>query len=429
MSPLDHAIEQEKSVSTRRVHDFFLARQPILDRNQDLYAYELLFRAAAAGPANVTNDLSATASVIAYASELGMGNVIGVSLGFINVDAAVLLSDFIHFLPKDKVVLEILETVEVSRRIVDRVEDLAEAGYSFALDDVIADSCNVRKLLHAARIIKVDISVLDDDQLTVLARKFKAAGKELLAEKVETVEQFRKCQALDFDYFQGYYFARPTVLAGKKLSPSQLAIMRLMTQLAAEEELSAIEAGIKRDPSLGLSLLRLVNVPSTGVPERIDSLGQALKALGRQQIQRWLQILLYVESDKHHCAASPLVALAATRGRLLELLAEAIRPGDSRMAGAAFTVGVLSLMDALFGMPMKDILRELPVADDVRDALLSRGGVYGDMLRLVECIEHLDTACPQMQALLEKLKLSADQLYALQVSAFEWSDMVARSAA
>lgn len=424
MENLARDFSQEAPVHAHRARDFFLARQPILDRNQELFAYELLFREAEADSANVTNDLSATASVIAHAAELGMGNVIGSSLGFINVDAAVLLSDFIHFLPKDRVVLEILETVEVDERIIARVAELAAAGYAIALDDVVAESANVQKLLPLADIIKVDISELNQDRVTRLARKFKQAGKRLLAEKVETVEQFQHCLDQAFDYFQGYYFAKPTILAGRKLTPSQIAIMRLMTQLASDAELTAIESSIKHDVSLGMSLLRLVNAPSAGVPEQIHSLGHAMKVLGRQQIQRWLQILLYAEADKGRAAASPLLALATTRGRLLELIADTIHSGDRRMAGIAFTVGILSLMDALFGLPMQEILRHLSVATEVRDALLDRRGIYGDMLRLVECIEKIDTSCPQLAHLLDKLNLSSEQLCALQVAAFEWSDAV-----
>ncbi|OWW22956.1 diguanylate phosphodiesterase [Noviherbaspirillum denitrificans] len=417
----------ENPVHAHRARDFFLARQPILDRKQQLFAYELLFREAGADAANVTDDLSATASVIAHAAELGMGNVIGSSLGFINVDAAVLLSDFIYFLPRDKVVLEILETVEVDGRIVARVEELAAEGYAIALDDVVAESSNVRKLLGLADIIKVDISLIGEERIASLARKFKRAGKRLLAEKVETHAQFRHCLEQDFDYFQGYYFARPTILAGRKLKPSQIAIMRLITQLASDAELTAIESSIKHDASLGMSLLRLVNAPGAGVPEQIHSLGQAMKVLGRQQIQRWLQILLYAESEKEKTAASPLLALSTTRGRLLELIADAIRPGDRRIAGIAFTVGILSLMDALFGLPMEEILRHLAVATEVRDALLERRGIYGDMLWLAECIENIDTSCPHLTPLLDRLGLSVEQLTALQVAAFEWSDAVASS--
>jgi c-di-GMP phosphodiesterase len=424
----DSAPDIDNPVSTQRVRDFFLARQPILDREQDLVAYELLFRSAASGPANVTDDLAATASVIAHVSDLGMENVIGASLGYINVDATVLMSDFVEFLPREKVILEILETVQVTERIVARVTELVQAGYRFALDDVVAESDGIQRLLPLVDVVKVDINGMSSENLAGLSSRIKASRKKLLAEKVESVEQFQQCLALGFDYFQGYYFARPVVLSGKKLSPSQVAIVQLMAQIVADADGVEIERSIKQDASLSLSLLRLVNTPAAGAVQRIDSIGQALLVLGRRQLQRWLQILLYAETGKPRASTSPLLALAATRGRLLELMAAKIQPGNRNMADIAFTVGITSLMDALFGLPMERILPEFPVADEVRDALLSRKGIYGDMLKLAESVEHLEEAGPQVGTLLHKLNLSSEEFYALQLAAFEWSDSISRSA-
>ncbi|WP_136415507.1 EAL domain-containing protein [Herbaspirillum sp. ST 5-3] len=405
--------------------EFFLARQPILDRDQELIAYELLFRSAAAGPANVTDDVAATATVIAHASELGMENVIGVSRAFINVDAVVLMSDFIQFLPRERVVLEILETVKVTDRLVGRVQELVREGYIFALDDVVADSDGVQKLLPLVEVIKVDIKGVEQGDLSRLSARFKQAEKKLLAEKVENLAQFQICLDLGFDYFQGYYFAKPLVLTGKKLSPSQMTIMRLMAQIISNADNAELERNIKRDASLGLMLLRLANAAEG---QRIDSLGQALTVLGRAQLQRWLQILLYAEFGKPRGVVSPLFVLATTRGKLLELMAEKIRPGDQAMADTAFTVGIMSLMDALFGLPMEKALARLHVADQVKDALLWRSGVFGDMLILVECIEHIEESGEQAHALLQKLQLSSEDLYELQLAAFEWSNAISHSA-
>lgn len=416
------------SPELHRAKDFFLARQPILDRDQQLVAYELLFRSAAAGPANVVDNLAATASVIAHASELGMANVIGSLLGYVNVDATVLLSDFVQFLPQDKVVLEILETVKVTDQIISRVADLVKEGYTFALDDVVADSTDIRKLLPFAAIIKVDITGMKQNDLFALSSRFKHAGKKLLAEKVETVEQFQTCLDFGFDFFQGYYFARPVVLTGKKLSPSQLAILQLMLQLASEADNGAIERSVKQDASLSLALLRMVNTPAAGSVQRIDSIGQALLVLGRRHLQRWLQILLYTEPGKAGSSTSPLLVLATTRGRLLELMAQQIFPGDRPKADTAFTVGIMSLMDTLFGQPMDKIIEKIAVADEVRQALLSRSGPYGDMLKLVEYIEKIKEAGPLVPPLLQKLRLSGEEFNALQLAAYEWSETVARSA-
>ena len=407
-----------------RVKEFFLARQPILNNDQDLVAYELLFRRASSGPANVVDDLAATASVIAHASELGIGNVIGNSLGFFNVDAAVLMCDFVNFLPSDKVVLEILETVEITDALVVRVAELVAQGFTFALDDVISHSDALKDLLPLIKIIKIDITGMNPCELGKLADHFRLEGKLLLAEKVETVEQFETCMKLGFHYFQGYYFARPVILSGKKLAPSQLAIMQLMALIMADAETAEIERNIKKDASLVLTLLRLANTPGVGVTQRIDSLGQALTVLGRRQLQRWLQIILYAEHNKGSHFTSPLLQLATTRGKLLELITEKLRPDNRSMADTAFTVCIMSLMDTLFGQSMEEILDQVAVVDEVTDALLYRKGFYGDLLKLAEYIEQIEKTGALLIPTLQKLQLSIEDLYALQLQAFEWSNNV-----
>jgi EAL and modified HD-GYP domain-containing signal transduction protein len=414
----------DPAIDGQQLKEFFLARQPILNRDQNLIAYELLFRGAAHGAANVIDDLSATASVMAHVSELGLENVVGESLGFLNIDAAVLMSDFISFLPADKVILEILETVKVTPEILARVEELVKAGYTFALDDVIADSADIQQLLPLIQIIKIDIMGMDKGDLLGLSRQFKLTNKKMLAEKVETLEEFELCMQLGFDYFQGYYFAKPVILSGKKLTPSQLSILQLINQIIADAETAEIERTIKTDASLGLNLLRLVNSPGIGATQRIETLNQAVMILGRVQLQRWLQILLYANHGKSSTITSPLLMLASTRGKLLELMAQKLKPGNRSVADKSFTVGIMSLMDALFGQPMEKILEQIAVAEEVRDALLFRKGTYGDMLKLAEYVERIEDAGPLLLPTLEKLKLSPEDFSALQLTAFQWASNI-----
>jgi len=418
----------EDESGIERLKDFFLARQPILNRQQGLVAYELLFRDAERGTAGVKDDLTATASVIAHASELGLANVIGSARGFVNIDSTVLMSDFVNFLPPDQVVLEILETVKVTDAVVSRVEDLARRGYVFALDDVIADSPDLRRLMPHVAIIKVDIFGMDERQLRSLSTQLRSGSKKMLAEKVETLEQFKLCLDLGFEYFQGYYFAKPVVMSGKKLSPSQLGILRIMSQLASDADNGVIEQTVKSDAALGLMLLRLVNTPAIGAGRRIETLGQALAILGRRQLERWLQILLYAEPGKHDRGMSPLLLLATTRGKLLELLVQAIHPGKRALAETAFTVGIMSLMDVLFSSPMEKILEQIAVSDDVRNALLAREGLYGRMLDLVEQLERGHDDHAALADAISAHGLSVEDVCNAQLAAFEWSNEVTRSA-
>jgi c-di-GMP phosphodiesterase len=412
-----------------RMKEIFLARQPILDRQQNLFAHELLFRNANQGAAQITSDLSATASVIAHAAQLGIDKTLGDTLGFLNVDAAVLMSDIVKFLPRERVVLEIVETMEVTPEVYARVAELVTKGYRFALDDVIADTDQVKQLLSLIEFIKIDLRDMPLSALLKLTPQFKLAGKKLLAEKVETQEEFQTCLDLGFDYFQGYHFARPQIISGKKLAPSKLSILQLMNLLTSDAENSEIEKAIKRDVALGLNLLRLVNTPAAGARQKIDSLSQALLLLGRRQLQRWLQITLYAEpNNKGHCM-SPLLSLATTRGRLLELLVEKLHPGKRALADQAFTIGIMSLMDALFGLSMTEILNQVPVADEVSEALLNRSGYCGEILKLIEYLEQFKECANQVPQLLNKLELSTDDLVNIEMAAFQWSDSVTRSVA
>ena len=411
-----------------RVREFYLGRQPILDRNQGLFGYELLFRNEPVGPAHITNDLSATAAVIAHASQLGMEKTIGDALGFVNVDADAILSDIFSFLPREKVVLEIGSGTLPTPAVTARIRELVGHGFSFALADVSGESAAATELLPLVEYIKMDVREMPLSTLMKRAPRFRLEKKKLVAEKVETREEFKNCLDLGFDYFQGYYFAKPVIMTGKKLSPSQLAVMELMTLVTSDADNQEIERAIKRDVSLALNLLRLVNTPAVGARQRIDSLSQAVTILGRRQLQRWLQIMLYAEPSKRGHSMTPLLMLATTRGRLLELLASKLRPSERSAADIAFTVGIMSLMDTLFGIPMTEILSQIPVGEDVSQALQHRAGFYGDLLKLAECVERLEDLGDHIVPTLRDLAMSTDELVELEMAAFEWSDNVVRYA-
>jgi EAL and modified HD-GYP domain-containing signal transduction protein len=404
--------------------DFFLARQPILSRDQNLVAFELLFRTAGALDANVTDHAAATASVISHASQLGMEQVVGERLAFVNVDEVVLMSDFVRFLPHDRVILEILETVVATPALIARVIELKGLGFKFALDDVTADTEDVRKLIALVDVIKIDLQGVTPDALPALTLKFKGAHHKLLAEKVETLAEFSNCLALGFDYFQGYYFARPAILSGKKIAPSELIILRLLEMINSEADNRDIELAVKRDPLISLNLLRLVNTPAAGARRRIDSVGQALMLLGRRQLQRWLQILLYSKPGKHVELNSPLLQMASTRGKLLELMTQAIHPGKGAIAETGFTVGIMSLMDALFSMSMQDILATVVVPEDVKAALLAHEGEFGEMLKIVELLEK-PVEGPLLRQTLKGLGLTVRQMRDIELAAFEWVNELA----
>lgn len=411
--------------------DFYLARQPILGRNKLLVAFELLFRSADdATDANVSNDAAATAAVISHASQLGMQQVVGSRMAFLNVDEITLMSDFVRFLPQDRVILEILETVKATPDVVARVAQLKKSGFRFALDDVVAASEDVCTLLDLVDVIKVDLKGVHPDELVRLADTFLKADKKLLAEKVETHEEFERCLELGFDYFQGFYFARPAILTGKKISPTGLAIVHLLEMIHADADQRALTAAIEGDALLSVNLLRLVNTAAAGAGQPIESVGQAIELISPAELQRWLQILLYANPGAEVELNSPLLQMAATRGRLMELVAQRMSKNVVKHAGqlacpdTSFTVGVMSLMDALFSMSMVDILDTVVVPAPVRAALIEREGAYGTMLKAVELLENPRRAA-ELSACLRLLGITTKEIRDIEMDAFAWVNALA----
>lgn len=423
-----------------RVRDFYLGRQPVLDRNQALYGYELLFRSAAPGMAlpgmptpnavgaAMPSGLSATAAVIAHAAQLGLARAIGDAACFLNVDAETLASDIFAFLPRDRTVLEIVSSVVPDEAVLARMRELAGHGFRFAIDGVDGDSLRLQRLLPLVSFVKLDLRIVPHGTLPALVRRLHAMEKLVVAEKVETREEYQACLDLGFDYFQGYYFAKPSVLGGRKLSPSQLTVLDLMNLVMSDVDNVEIERAVKKDVTLALNLLRLVNTPAVGARQRIDSVSQALVVLGRRQLQRWLQIMLYAEPATRGHNQTPLLMLATTRGRLMELLAQRLRPGQRQLGEVAFTAGIMSLMDALFGIPMVDIVEQIPVSDEIRNALLQRDGFFGELLKLAEMIEQADSADDMVLPALKELAITGDDMIELEMSAYQWSDSVVRYA-
>ena len=414
-----------------QMRNFYLARQPVLDRNQALFGYELLFRNTTTNAAEIDSGMAATADVLAHAAQLGLPRAIGDATAFLNVDTDVLMSDIFSFLPRERTVIELVGSVEASEQVLWRLAELSGHGFRFAAE-AGAHGSRLGRLLPLLDFVKVDLRTMPVVTMLGLVPRLRGTGKRLIAEKVESQAEYKTCLDLGFDYFQGFYFARPSVIAGRKLSPSQLAVVELMNLVTSDADNGDVERAVKRDVTLSINLLRIVNTPAVGLRQRIDSISQALIVLGRRQLQRWLQIMLYAESHVHgkvrgH-AHSPLLMLASTRARLMELLAQRLRPGQPRVADIAFTVGIMSLMDTLFCVPMADLVEQIPVSDEVTNALLRRTGFFGELLRLAESFEKMEDGAAAVLPTLHQLADSGDDLVELEMAAFEWGDKVVRYA-
>ena len=419
-------------MSDTDLQEVFLGRQPILDRSQQLFAYELLFRSSSAEKGNFASFLDgnqATATVITNAfTEFSMADALGPYQGFIKVDHGLLFSDLISALPAHSVVLEVLENGTADAEMLARCEQLRAEGYVLAVRERPESLDQSRPLLKLAQVIKVDISRVDPTRLKQLADNLKPLGKTLLAEKVESNEQMQLCHSLGFDLFQGYYFAHPTVIHGKRLQSSELSLLRLLGLLSQDADNDEIEKIFKQEPVLTVNLLRLTNSVGSGMATKITSLRHAITILGRRQLLRWLQLLLYSGVSGATQTVNPLLQLAATRGRLMELLIDKTpeaKQGGRDLIDQAYMVGILSLMPALIGNSISELLTQLPVVKQVSEALGDRNGILGDLLSLVEALE--EDSGRKAESILARLPgIDARHANSCLTRALTWANNLAR---
>ncbi|MCM1129919.1 MAG: HDOD domain-containing protein [Alistipes senegalensis] len=371
--------------------EIYLGRQPILDRSQSLYAFELLFRSKGSDKANVVDHAAATSEVILDTlSAFGMEAILGRYAGFINCDAAFLQSDVIELLPPEKTVLEIIRTAKADEAIVRRCLELKEKGFRLALDNFRGITPENQGFLDLVDIIKVDIQGLSEGAIKQVVAQIKDRKVVLLAEKVETQEAFHCCLELGFNLYQGYFFSQVERVAGKRFTTSQAAIMQVLGVLQVETDVSKIVEAFKRNPALSVGLLRLTNSASVGLRHEITSIRSAIVLLGQRQLQRWLLLLLVTEKGhKREGRQTVLVHQAAARAKFMELLALSDQAWAS-LSESAFIAGMVSVMEALLGMEMDVLVESLGLVQEVRDALVDRKGILGDLLNLVEAIERDD---------------------------------------
>lgn len=371
---------------TNTTEDIYLGRQPILDRNKGLYGFELLFRSGSANRAVIVDDQTATSAVIVRTlSEFGIETVVERFPAFINCNAGVLMSDAVRLLPPEKTVLEILETTVADEAILRRCRELKEHGYRLALDDFQGMNEMNAAFMPLADIIKVDVLGLTPLQLKTVTGQAAGTKAALLAEKIESEQEFRLCLDLGYQLFQGYYFSKPQVMTGKRLTNTQTVLIQLLGLVQQDAELDEIEQAFKHHPMLGIKLLRLANSAGNGSRKPLASIANAIVVLGRKQLQRWL--LLMLADDSAGSGGQPLLLhAAAARGKFMELMAQLGGLGVA-MSESAFITGVVSAMDAVLGMPMEQLVASLGLPEDVRGALLARKGVLGELLDLAQALE------------------------------------------
>jgi c-di-GMP-related signal transduction protein len=367
------------------MHERFIARQPIFDKRLHVYAYELLFRG---GPQNYFQPArNASSSVIADSVTLfDLQNLTGHAQAFINVDELALRLGAAKLLPPDRIVVEILETVNPTQEIVAICRDLRSSGYALALDDFL-DHPKMAPLVELAQFLKVDFQLMDADARAALAKKYAKGKISLLAEKVETEKELVEARQLGFSYFQGYFFCKPSMLEARGIPGDKILQLELLNAVAAPElDYAAIENLLKREPSLLYRLLRYLNSPLLGLRNEVHSVRHAISMLGEIEFRRWVSIFAVVAMS----AGKPpeLVRTALTRAYFCE---EFSGPAGMReKSSSLFLMGLLSITDALLDKPIAEVLQSLPIAQEIKTALVGGENRFRDIYDLLLALERAE---------------------------------------
>lgn len=356
----------------------FIARQPICDRDGAIAGYELLYRSGLDNEARVGDADYATARVLTTTFlEVGLERLVGSTPAYVNLTRPFFTGEIGLPVTPDRIVLEVLEDFALDAEVMAGLRRLVDDGYSVVLDDFCYRP-DYESALSLVRGIKLDRMALDETTFRAQLALARRKGLTVVVERVETAEQFRLCRELGCDLFQGFFFSRPHIVAGKLMPGNQAVLLTLLARLEdPAAEIEELERLIVQDVTLTYRLLRQVNSAAFALRREVESVRQAIILLGSRLIRHWASLILLSQLPGTTANAEPLMSIALLRGRMCEALA--VDEGDCE-ASQAFTVGLFSVLDALLEQPMDTLLEDVTFSPPVHDALLAREGALGALL-------------------------------------------------
>lgn len=368
------------------MENFFIGRQAIYDRKMQVYAYELLYRDTDNNAAEVLDGDRASSLVILNAlSDIGLERLVGKSKAFFNLTRNLLLEEAPIPLDRSRAVLEILEDIDVDEVLINRIRSLTEDKFSIAIDDFAFEE-KWAPLYPHIDYIKIEVPLIDWPTLDKKMKVLRQHKIKLLAEKVETVDEYRRLFDMGFDLFQGYFFSRPTMVKGQRLEDNKQVAIRLLAALNDPKTSNQdLEQVIAQDSSLSIRILRHLNSAAMGMPRKVGSIGQAIIYLGLRQIQSWANLIALSSLGT---VPTEMFNTALVRAHMCRLLLS--RSRQKPLENTGFMTGLLSNLDLLMGEPMAQVMLKMPLADDIRDALLKREGPAGEALSCTLAYENLE---------------------------------------
>lgn len=405
--------------------EVFVARQPIFNSKEEVFAYELLYRNNQVNAFPDIDEDQATAEVIINSFlNIGIDQLSEGKPCFINFTEKLLkLRVPAYFRPRE-IVVEILETVKPSAELVRICKDLKELGYQIALDDYVINETNpfARQLLKYADIIKVDFLNTPKEMREKIELLVSQLRIKTVAEKVETREEYEEAKSKGYDYFQGYFFEKPVIMSTHDVPAYFQSYYEMIQNLSKEEpSLDRIAELIERDISLSYKLLRLINSPAYRPKQKINSIRQAIVLLGLIELEKWIYVLAVRENIVHHSQmAEETIRLSMRRAKMCEEIGR-LQIGKS-VSSSYFMTGMFSLMDSLLNIPMKQILDELPLQDDICEALRGENNHLKVILDLAVAVEKAQWS--RISEMCEKLNVDEKTIFKIYSEALAWSSQL-----
>jgi c-di-GMP-related signal transduction protein len=394
----------------------FVARQPILTADEKVFGYELLFRDGIENFFSSTDPDSASRSALNTSMLIGLDVLCDGRRAFVNCTRDVLLNDYVTLLPSSQTVVEVLETVPADDAVVEACRRLKETGYTIALDDFAVNDPR-ESLTDLADIIKIDLRATPAADAAAMVKRYGPWRCRMLAEKVETREEFNATQKDGFLYFQGYFFRRPEILTAHEIPANQVNYLRMLTAVSQPElDVREIENLLKGEASLCYRLLCYLNSAVFGFASEIHSVRHALAILGEREVRRWIRLVATLGAGQGK--SSDLVLAALVRARFCELLSPKIQRGDSDF----FLMGMLSLMDTILEIPMRQVLDKVPVDQECKAVLLGAASPLQPFYQLMLAQESGDWKA--VSALAIHLHLRESDVADVYWQAMQWARQV-----
>lgn len=393
--------------------DIFIARQGIYDKNGKVVAYELLYRNSMENSYNpLIEDEVSTYKVIENISSFGLDILTNKKRAFVNFSEALIMKDIATLLPKENVVIEVLETVNPSEEIINKLLSLKDLGYYIALDDVVEVE-HIVKFIGVIDIVKVDFRLATSEARKKIAYICNKYNIDMLAEKVETSEELNEAKGLGYIYFQGYYYSKPSIFLGKDIAVKNTSIFMLLVELIKENyDIDKVEYIMKTDVALTYKFLKFINSSYFNFLQEIKSIRQAIILIGRAELRKWLSILTVVEMSSINDGYANIIII---RAKFCEEIANIISPN---YAPQAFMVGLFSNMHQMIEKNIDYVVKELPLNSEIKNALLGEQNILKDILDLALAYENVDS--DKITEMRKKMSINEDLLWRIYSKSIEW---------